>query len=156
MKIETKIEQIKQIIDDHHDDDGDFWSFVGDKYIREILDSFDTPDWECFIIELANFDDKQRLQFCKTALHYSPRNVDIIDVLDIFFNQYLLLNLEDADWMIEGIVYLQNMRSPSLDLLEKLRQKIDQIRRYEKKISSEKELLSAEDVIDKVVKTHYR
>ncbi len=65
------------------------------------------------------------------------------------------MKLEDADWLIQDIMYVENIRKPNLNLLEDLLEKIGQIRRFEKTHWNEEQFLWAENIISKVLKNHY-
>lgn len=157
MNIKAKVAKIKKYINDNDDIDGDLWHYSGNEFIYKILDTFDESDWQYLIKDLTNFEDNERFQFSNTLLGYdTDRIINIVDIYEIFFTQYLLLKLEDADWIIQDIMYVENIRNPNINLLEKLRQKINQIRGYEKTAWNEEQFLWAESIIDKVLKKHYR
>jgi hypothetical protein len=157
MNIKAKVAKIKKYINDNDHIDGDFWHYSGNEFIYKILDTFDESDWQYLIKDLTNFEDKERYQFSNTLLGYdTDRIISIVDIYEIFFTQYLLLKLEDADWIIQDIMYVENIRNPNIYLLEKLRQKINQIRGDEKTAWNEEQFLWAESIIDKVLKKHYR
>lgn len=156
MKLEDKIKTIKKIINENEHIDGDFWYHCGDELIHKVLDTFNESEWKIFIKELNDFKDYERYQFCCTLLNYdNERIIKIVDIYDIFFSQYLLLELEDADWIIQDIMYVENIRQPSLDLLRKLNQKIHQLRNYDKTVWKEDQFLLAENMINKVIGKYY-
>jgi hypothetical protein len=156
MNVEKKIDTIKKIINDNADIDGDYWHYEGDELIHQILDTFNEKEWFSFIEELNNFTDNERSQFCCTLLNYdNNRIVKIVDIYEIFFNQYLLLPLEDASWIMQDIMYVENIRQPNLDLLKKLRQKVKTIRNFKNTHWEESTFLWAENIIDKVIEKHF-
>lgn len=156
MNLEKKIDTIKKIINDNADIDGDYWHYEGDELIHQILDTFNEKEWFSFIEELNNFTDNERSQFCCTLLNYNNnRIVKIVDIYEIFFSQYLLLPLEDASWIMQDIMYVENIRQPNLDLLKKLRQKVETIRNYNNTHWEESTFLWAENIIDKVIEKHF-
>ncbi|WDF61029.1 hypothetical protein PQ462_06595 [Flavobacterium sp. KACC 22758] len=155
MNLEKKIDSIKKIINDNGDIDGDYWYYEGDESIHQILDTFNEKEWLSFIEELNNFTDDERYQFCCTLLNYdNNRIVKIVDIYEIFFTQYLLLPLEDASWIMQDIMYVENIRQPNLDLLKKLRQKVETIRNFKNTDWEENTFLWAENIIDKVIEKH--
>ncbi|WP_300976598.1 hypothetical protein [Flavobacterium sp.] len=157
MKLEERIKAIKKIINDNEDIDGDFWHYEGDELIHQILDTFIENEWQSFIKELDNFTDYERYQFTTTLLNYdNDRIVKIVDIYEIYFNQYLLLNLEDADWLIQDLMYVENIRQPSINLLKNLHYKINQLRKYDKTVWKEDQFAQAENTINQVIEKHYR
>ncbi|WP_286967520.1 hypothetical protein [Flavobacterium sp. UBA4854] len=156
MSLEKKIESIKKIINDNADIDGDFWHYEGDELIYQILDTFNENEWRDFIQELNNFTDDERYQFCCTLLNYDTnRIIKIVDIYEIFFTQYLLLPLEDAYWILQDIMYVENIREPNLDLLKKLRQKMQTLRNCDIAHWEEDTFLWAENIIDKVIEKYH-
>jgi len=156
MDLKKKTNQIKKIINDNANIDGDFWHYAGDELIHQILDTFNENEWRDFIQELNNFTDDERCQFCYTILNYNTnRIVKIVDIYEIFFTQYLLLPLEDAYWILQDIMYVENIRDPNLDLLKKLREKVQTLRNCDIAHWEEDTFLWAENIIDKVIEKYH-
>lgn len=153
-----KISKIKEIIKEFRNIDGDFWHYGGNELIYEILNSFDGTEWEKLKVELNNFEDYEHSIFARAILSYkNDRMLSKADVYEIFFLQFVLLNdLDDSDCLLQDIMYLENIRKPKLNLLENVKEKIKILRSYEKSINNEEMFLFAENLIDDVIKKHYR
>jgi len=55
---------------------------------------------------------------------------------------------------MQDIMYVENIRQPNLDLLKKLRQKVETIRNFKNTDWEENTFLWAENIIDKVIEKH--
>lgn len=150
----NKIQTIKQIIKENENIDGDYWFHSGNDLIHKILDTFIDDDWEILKNDLENFTDTEHSVFSRAILFYDSDKSE--DIYEIFFTEFVLLNdIDDADCLLQDIMYLENMKNPNLELLKAIGDKIQIIRNYEKTINNEKMFDYAEEIVTSKVKKHY-
>lgn len=155
--MDNKLSKIKKIIKTYKDIDGDFWFYEGNDLIYEILDTFDEIEWENLKLDLNNLKDYEHSIFSRVILSYdTDRIVDKVDVYEIFFTEFVLLSdLDDADCLLQDIMYLKNIRKPKLDLLEKVKEKIKILKNFKETINDQNMFLFAENTVEEVIKKHY-
>lgn len=153
----NKLSKIKKIIKTYKEIDGDFWFYEGNDLIYQILDTFDEIEWENLKLELNNLKDYEHSIFSRVILSYdTDRIVDKVDVYEIFFTEFVLLSdLDDADCLLQDIMYLKNIRKPKLDLLEKVKEKIKILKNFKETVNEQNMFEFAEKTVEEVIKKHY-
>lgn len=153
----NKIQSIKEIIKEDENTDGDYWIHCGNDLIYKILDTFSDDEWQELKNDLINFKDYEHSIFSRAILHYDThRLVENVDIYEIFFTEFILLkDIDDADCLLQDIMYLQKINKPKLNLLEAIKQKIDDITKYEKTINNSEMFEYAKRTVESEIKKHY-
>lgn len=134
------VSKLKTFISEHVRDDGDFWSFSGDEDIFEILDQFDTVDWNYLKKDLIHWTDAQLTILAGAIAHF---DTDAPKPAWIFAYIFTILNdLKACYWLLQELDLLYQMEPKDVDLLYEVKGKIELIRR------SHKEIYSAIDQFD--------
>ena len=153
----SKIQTIKKIIKEDENTDGDYWIHCGNELIYTILDTFSDDEWIQLKKDLVNFYDSEHSIFSRAILHYDThRQVENVDIYEIFFTEFVLLNdIDDADCLLQDIMYLEKIKKPKFSLLEDIKQKIDIIAKYEKTINNAEMFEYAKRTVDNEIIKHY-
>lgn len=152
-RMKTEISKIKNIILEDYKTDGDYWLHMGNNLIYEILDTFDEQDWNYLKGDLINWRDFEHSIFSRAIRSYGTLKViDKVDIYEIFFTEFVLqTDLDDADCQIEDIMYVQNIRNPTLELLQKIKQKIITLSNYTLTINSKENFKNAIRIVEDVI-----
>ena len=154
--MKSKIQTIKIIIRDDENTDGDYWIYCGNGLIYEILDTFTDDEWTELKNDLLNFTDSEHSIFSRAILHYDARQIDNMDIYEIFFTEFVLIkDIEDADCLLQDIMYLENIKKPKLKLLEAVKQKIENIADYKKTTNNAEMFEYARRTVNNLIRKHY-
>ena len=153
----SKIQTIKKIIKEDENTDGDYWIHCGNELIYGILDTFSDDEWIQLKNDLVNFNDSEHSIFSRAILHYDThRLVENVDIYEIFFTEFVLIkDIDDADCLLQDIMYLEKIKKPKFSLLEDIKQKIDNIAKYEKTINNAEMFEYAKRTVDNEIIKHY-
>jgi hypothetical protein len=157
--MKSKISKIKNIILQDHNTDGDYWLYGGNNLIYEILDGFDENDWNHLKNDLNTWKDFEHSIFSRAILNYNiDKIVNKADIYEIFFTEFILqTDLEDADCQIQDVMYIQNIKNPSLQFLNQVKEKIQILSNYNLTTNSTESFENAKKYVEQVIsKRHYR
>lgn len=156
ISVDEKIHQIKKIIEQNKDTDGDYWHHFGNGLIYEILDTLNEEEWEFLKKDLINFKDYEHSIFARAILWYNDKDaITIVDTFEIFFMEFVLLSdLDDADCLFQDFHLVEDIQNPSIELLEQIKNKVSILRNYDESTNDESTFLFAENTIDRLIHKH--
>lgn len=154
MNINYKLKEIKSLIKEWGGIDGDFWLHCGNDLIYEILDIFDETDWDDLNKDLINFTDHEHSIFARAILSYDDDRKLKIDNYEIFYKEFVLLDdYEDCDCLLFEIMYIEHVKTPQIELFNKVKSKIKFLEDLGH--STNKEMLNfAYHYVDKAILKH--
>ena len=121
----SKILNIKNLIEEDKNTDGDYWLHEGNEIIYKILDTFNESDWRELELDLVNFKDHEHSIFARAILHYDENRKVDIDHYRLFFKEFVLLkDYEDCDCLLEDLFYIENVKNPDLELFNDVKLKV--------------------------------
>jgi hypothetical protein len=151
MIIKQKIQSLFNIIDQDADTDGDYWIHHGNDLLFEILNTFNEAEWKFLMDDLKNWQDSQLSIFIRAMKTYDSELIDPIWIFGYIFT--ILNDLDDCDCLVQDLYLLKWLEQKDVNLLFKVKGKIELIRlSYKRTIHSSEVFSSCESMIDGFIK----
>jgi len=116
----------------------------------EILDHFNTVDWDDLKMDLIHWTDVQLAIFARAIAHFATDAVKPVWIFAYIFT--ILKDLEACYWLLQELDLLYSMEPKDVDLLNEVKGKIELIRLSYKEIYAAIDQFDLyQEMIDKII-----